>query len=142
MISVSGPGRFVETFERLTVGGATEILSIHVAGSLSAVVNSARLAVEEWGKLPVTVFDSGNLTLGTGLQVLAKARSAAEGQTIDEIMSLLEDLAVCTCCFVALDTVEFICCSGRLIRYQFSLACVLKMKHGEFDMERVCRQKR
>ena len=89
MTSVPGPGAFIETFDRLKAEGATEILAIHVAGSLSAMVNSARLAAEEWDKLPVTVFDSGNLTLGTGLQVLAAAKAASEGRTMDEIVALI-----------------------------------------------------
>ena len=143
MTSVPGPGAFIETFDRLEAEGATEILAIHVAGSLSAMVNSARLAAEEWDKLPVTVFDSGNLTLGTGLQVLAAAKAASEGRTMDEIVALLEDQAVRTYCFAALDTVEYLRRSGRLTRFQSSLASVLrikpllKMNSGEFDMERV-----
>ncbi len=143
MTSVPGPGTFIETFDKLAAEGATEILAIHVAGSLSAMVNSARLAAEEWDKLPVTVFDSGNLTLGTGLQVLAAARAAAEGRTMDEIVALLEDLAARTYCFAALDTVEYLRRSGRLTRFQSGLASVLqikpllKMNNGEFDMERV-----
>jgi DegV family protein with EDD domain len=143
MTSVPGPGTFIETFDKLDAAGATEILAIHVAGSLSAMVNSARLAAEEWDKLPVTIFDSGNLTLGTGLQVLAAATAAAEGRTMDEIVALLEDLAARTYCFAALDTVEFLRRSGRLTRFQSSLASILRIKpllrmnNGEFDMERV-----
>ena len=143
MTSAPGPGTFVEAFERLADEGASEILAIHVAGSLSAVVNSPRLAAEEWDRIPVTVHDSGNLTLGTGLQVLAAARSAAEGSTMEQIVALLEDLSTRTYCFAALDTVEFLRRSGRLTRFQSSLASILrikpllKMNHGEFDMERV-----
>jgi len=143
MTSVPGPGTFVETFERLATEGATEILDIHIAGSLSAMVNSARLAAEEWDRLPVTVFDSGNLTLGTGLQVLAAANAVAEGRTMDEIVTLLKDQASRTYCFAALDTVKFLRRSGRLTRFQSSLASVLqikpllKMNDGDFEMERV-----
>lgn len=141
--SVPGPATFVEAFDRLADEGATEILAIHVASSLSAMVNAARLAAEEWDRLPLTVFDSGNLTLGTGLQVLAAARAAAEGRTMAEIVTLLEDQAARTYCFATLDTVEFLRRSGRLTRFQSSLASVLrikpllKMNNGEIAMERV-----
>ena len=90
MTSVPGPGTFIESFDKLAAEGATEILAIHISGSLSAMVNSARLAAEEWDRLPVHVHDSGNLTLGTGLQALAAARAAAEGSTSHEIMTLLQ----------------------------------------------------
>ncbi len=143
MTSVPGPGVFVEAFEALASEGATEILCIHIATSLSAMANSARLAAEQWDRLPVTVFDSGNLTLGTGLQVVAAAKAAAEGRTMDEIVTHLEDQASRTYCFAALDTVTFLRRSGRLSRLQWGLASVLqikpllKMNDGEFDMERV-----
>ena len=143
MTSVPGPGTFIETFDKLAAEGATEILAIHIAGSLSAMANSARLAAEQWHKLPVTVFDSGNLTLGTGLQAVAAARAAAGGRSMAEIVAMLEDLASRTYCFAALDTVEFLRRSGRLTRFQWALASVLqikpllKMNDGEYDMERI-----
>jgi DegV family protein with EDD domain len=143
MTSVPGPGVFVDTFEALASEGASEILCIHIASSLSAMANSARLAAEQWDKLPVTVFDSGNLTLGTGLQVVAAAKAAAEGHSMVEIVAQLEDLSSRTYCFAALDTVEFLRRSGRLTRFQWALASALQIKplltmnKGEFDMEGV-----
>jgi DegV family protein with EDD domain len=143
MTSVPGPGAFVETFEKLASEGASGILCIHIASSLSAMTNSARLAAEQWDKLPVTVFDSGNLTLGTGLQVVAAAKAAAAGRTLDEVVALLQDQSARTYCFAALNTVEFLRRSGRLTRFQWGLASLLhikpllKMNHGDFDMERV-----
>jgi DegV family protein with EDD domain len=143
MTSVPGPGTFVEVFEELAAGGATAILAIHISSSLSAMVNSARLAVEEWTALPVAVFDSTNLTLGTGLLAVTAAKAAAEGRSLDEIVALLEDQAARTHCFAALETVEFLRRSGRLTRFQWGLASVLqikpllKMHAGEPEMERV-----
>ncbi|MFN2292088.1 MAG: DegV family protein [Anaerolineae bacterium] len=143
MTSVPGPGTFFKVFDSLAAEGATEILAIHMGGSLSAMVNSARLAAEEWDKAPVTVFDSGNLTIGTGLQVLAAAEAVAEGRTMDEILAMLEDLSARTYCFAALQTVEFLRRSGRLTRFQSGLASVLqikpllKMNDNNYHMERV-----
>lgn len=141
--SVPGPGTFIEFYEKLADEGATEILSIHISESLSAMVNSARLAAEQWSGVPVTVFDSANLTLGTGLQALAAAQAAAEGRSMAEIVEMLQDLVARTYCFAALDTVEFLRRSGRLTRFQWGLASVLqikpliKMHNGEPEMERV-----
>jgi DegV family protein with EDD domain len=143
MTSVPGPGTYIKIYEKLANEGATEILSIHMSESLSAMVNSARLAAEQWSAVPVTVFDSTNLTLGTGLQVLSAAQAAAEGHSMAEIVATLHDLAARTYCFAALDTVEFLRRSGRLTRFQSRLASVLKIKPllkmhgGEPEMERV-----
>ncbi len=143
MTSVPGPGTFVKLYERLAAEGATEILAIHIASSLSAMTNSARLAAEEWRTLPVTVFDSGNLTLGTGLQAVGAAQAAAAGRSMAEIVASLRDQAARTYSFAALDTLEYLRRSGRLTRFQSSLGSVLqvkpllKMHDGEMDMERV-----
>jgi DegV family protein with EDD domain len=143
MTSVPGPGSMVRTYEELAADGATAILSIHMAASLSAMVNSARLAAEEFDTVPVIVFDSGNLTLGTGLQVVAAAQAVAEGHTIDEIVEMLKDQAARTYCFAALDTIEYLRRSGRLSAFQSVLGSILqikpilKMNAGEIEMERV-----
>ena len=145
--SVPGPGILVEVYEKLAAEGATHLLSIHIGASLSAMVNSARLAAEETDAVPVTVLDSGNLTLGTGLQVIAAARAAAEGRPLDEIVAQVEDMAARTYCFAALDTLEFLRRSGRLSRFQWALGAalrikpILKMNAGEVAMERVRTQR-
>ncbi|MGC9332678.1 MAG: DegV family protein [Anaerolineae bacterium] len=143
MTSVPGPGTVVKMFEALAAEGATEVLAIHIGSSLSAMVNSARLAAEEFDTVPVRVFDSGNLTLGTGLQVIAAAEAVAQGRTMEEILAALHDMSRRTHCFAALETVEFLRRSGRLTRFQSGLASVLqikpllKMNAGIYDMERV-----
>ena len=92
--SVPGPGQLVQEYERLAAAGATAIISIHIGSALSAMVGVARLAAQETQKVPVSVFDSGQLTLGSGLLALTAARAAAEGQVLDDILATLEDPAV------------------------------------------------
>jgi DegV family protein with EDD domain len=141
--SVPSPGQFYEVYQRLAAEGASAILSIHISISLSAVVNSARLAAQEFAAVPVTLFDSGQLTLGTGLQALAAAKAAAEGRSLAEIVALLRDQSARTYTIAALDTLEFLRRSGRLSRFQWGLGSMLqvkpllKMHGGEVDMERV-----
>ena len=141
--SVPGPGQFVQAYEQLAEAGASEIISVHIGSGLSAMVAVARLAAEEVKSVPVTIFDAGQITLGTGLLVLAAAKAAAEGQPAGDILATLEDQASRTHCIAALDTLEYLRRSGRLSRFQSSLGSVLQIKPllrmhaGEFEMERV-----
>jgi DegV family protein with EDD domain len=141
--AVPGTDSFVRAYQGLAAEGATEILSVHISSSLSAITDVARLAAKEVKGVAVTVFDSGQLTLGTGLLVVAAADAAAENRSLPEIVALLEDQASRTYCFAALDTLEFLRRSGRLSRFQSSLGSILrikpllKMHRGDFDMERV-----
>jgi len=123
-----GTEMFRQTYERLADEGATEVLSIHISISLSAVVDVARVAAKDTGAVPVTVFDSRQLSLGTGFLVLAAAKAAAEGRSIDEIIPLLEEQASRTHVFAALDTLEFLRRSGRMSRVMAGLGSVLQIK--------------
>jgi DegV family protein with EDD domain len=143
-----GPEMFRQTYERLADEGATEVLSIHISISLSAVVDVARAAAKETDAVPVTVLDSRQLSLGTGFLVLAAAKAAAEGRSIDEIIPLLEEQASRTHVFAALDTLEFLRRSGRMSRVMAGLGSVLqikpllKMYDGNPTAERVRTRKR
>jgi DegV family protein with EDD domain len=146
--SVPGPRQLYQVYEQLASAGATEILSIHISAALTALINSARLAQEEFDAVPLTVFDSGQLTLGTGRQVLTAAIAAARGHSAAEIVALLEDQAARTYSFAALDTLEFLRRSGRLSHFQWGMGSLLRFKPlitvhaGEIGLERVRTRRR
>jgi DegV family protein with EDD domain len=143
-----GPEVFRQTYERLADEGATEVLSIHVSISLSATVDVARLGAKETDAVPVTVFDSRQLSLGTGFLVLTATKAAAEGRSMNEIIPLLEEQVSRTHVFAALDTLEFLRRSGRMNRVMAGLGSVLqikpllKMYDGNPTAERVRTRKR
>ena len=130
---------FRKAFEQLASEGATEILSIHVSTKLSAIFDIASKAAKETTRLPVTVFDSRQLSLGTGFQVLA----AAEGCSLNEILTMLERQIRRTHVFAALDTMEYLKRSGRMNFAISSFGTLLqikpfmKMYNGEPTAERV-----
>jgi DegV family protein with EDD domain len=68
-----GPDIFRHIYESLAAEGATEILSIHISENLSSTVDIARQAASETSIIPVTVFDSRQLSLGTGFEVFSAA---------------------------------------------------------------------
>jgi len=141
--SVPGPQALTRVYEELAATGAREIVSIHIAGSLSGMVNSARLAAQEVRSATVSVVDSGNLTLGLGLQALSAARAAEQGRSLVDVMALVRDQAARTYSFAAIYTVEYLRRGGRLSRLQAGLASALRIKplirinQGDLEMERV-----
>jgi DegV family protein with EDD domain len=125
--SMPGPQMFLEAYERLVEGGATEILSVHISKSLSAVLDTAHVAARE-ASVPVTVVDSGSLSLGTGFLVQAAAEMAAQGRTMADILALMGEQAQRTHVFAVLDTLEFLRRGGRLNRVMAALGSWLQMK--------------
>lgn len=81
--SQPSPGRFVEAYRALVAGGATEILSIHIAESMSGTVNSARVASSHVD-VPVVVVDSGTASFGISCCAWAAAEAIAAGAEIGE----------------------------------------------------------
>jgi DegV family protein with EDD domain len=126
--SAPGPGTFTRVYEQLAHEGATGILSVHISVTLSNIVNVARMAAEETEAVPVTVFDSRQLTSGTGLLSLTAARAAAAGRPMAEIVALLEDQVLRTHSLAVLDTLEYLRRSGRVTWFRSGLGTLLKIK--------------
>ena len=122
------PEKFRELYESLAKEGATEILSIHISIALSATLDSARGGAKETRSLPVTVFDSRQLSLGMGFLVETAAKLAAQGRSVNEIMPVLEEQIKRTRVYAALDTLEFLKRSGRMNGIIAGLGSFLQLK--------------
>ena len=114
-----GPEIFRQKYEQLADEGAQAVLSIHISESLSATINSARMAAGQFKRIPITVLDSTQLSLGLGFIVEKAAQMADFGHKVDEILASLQDLVKRTYVFASLDTLEYLRRSGRM---HFALA--------------------
>lgn len=114
-----GPEVFKQAFNRLADEGAQAILAIHISETLSSTINSARLAATQFKRIPVTVLDSGQLSLGLGFIVEYAAQLAGAGKETEEIISALNHLMKRTYVFASLKTLEYLRRSGRM---NFALA--------------------
>jgi len=122
-------GDFSSRYESLLTRGCDYILSIHAAGALTTIINSARQAAKD---LPdkITVIDSLSLSLGLGFQVIAAAEAAAEATemglqaALDAVESTRKRLHL----FAALDTMENMRRSGRVPAVVTMLGSLLQVK--------------
>ena len=143
--TTAAPGieQFTAVYTKLMESGADEILSIHISASLSAVMDVAKTAAEQFTGIPVTVYDSDQLSLGTGFQVQTAAQAAEDGLPKEEILAMLKDQSSRTHVFAALDTLEFLKRGGRMNSVMASLGGLLQIKPiltmhaGEPGAERV-----
>ena len=109
-----GPEVFTRVFEQLAQAGAPAILSIHLSETLSATVNAARLAAVQFPRRPVTVLDSGQLSLGLGFIVERAAQLAEAGHGVPEITLAVQALMKRTNVFASLETLDYLRRSGRM----------------------------
>lgn len=120
--------KFCAIYDALAEEGATEVLSIHISGALSAVLDVARIAAQETTSVPVTVFDSRQLSLGMGFLVETAAKLASAGSTVAEILETLNLQVKRSHVFAVIDTLEFLKRSGRMNRFIANIGTLLQIK--------------
>lgn len=123
-----GLSAFADAYEKAAEEGAEAVLSIHVAETLSTTINAARQAKGLVSRIPVWVVDSGQASLGLGMQVLKAAKSVIQGQQVEEIIESLADFRKRTYVYAVVDTLEYLRRSGRVARYRAILGSMVKIK--------------
>src|SRR3954453_4929697 len=119
-------GDFLAVYEPLVAAG-TEVVSIHLAGGISGTVESARQAAAEAGGR-VEVVDSETGAGGLGLVVLAAARAARDGASVDEVVSVAREARAGLKIWFAIDTLDYLQRGGRIGKAQAMLGAALKIK--------------
>jgi len=104
-------GDFSSRYDSLFTRGCDHILSIHAAGALTTIINSARQAAQDFADR-ITIIDSLSLSLGLGFQVLAAAEAAEDG--LDAALAAIESTRQRLHVSAALDTMENLRRSGRV----------------------------
>jgi DegV family protein with EDD domain len=125
--STASSGTYEELYTRLLSSGAEYIISLHAASSLSGIYNAARLAAESF-KDRIYVFDSEQVTLGLGFQVLAVAEAISKGTTLEKISELIQNIRPRARVYAMLDTLEYVRRSGRVSWARARLGNLLNFK--------------
>lgn len=118
-------GEYSSRYESLLSRGCEHVISIHAAGKLTSIVNTARLAARDFGGR-VTCVDSGSLSLGVGFQVLAAAEAAEMG--LQAALAAIESAQRRLKVNAALDTMEYLRRSGRVPGAVAALGGLLSIK--------------
>lgn len=126
--AVPSPLKFKAIYDALAEEGATDIISIHISESLSAMVNVARAAAQETISAAIHVIDGHQLSLGTGFLVEKAADLASKGLHLKEILDALNSQMKRSHVFAALDTLEFLKRSGRMNRWVSNIGSLLQIK--------------
>lgn len=134
---------FKEIFEPLVAEGH-EILAILVSDKLSGTIQSA---VQAKGLLPdarIEIVNSESTAMALGFQVLAVARAAREGKSLDELAKLAKETVNRSGVVFAVATLEFLHRGGRiggasrLLGTALSLKPILELRDGVIEpVERV-----
>ena len=122
-------GRFRETYRSLVSEGADGIVVVCISEKMSATAQSARMAAEQvTAGVPITVIDSGTVTMALGFAVMAAAERAKTGGGFEAVEAAARDAAGRSHLFAVLDTLDHLRRGGRIGGAQALIGDVLKVK--------------
>ena len=125
--SVPSPAAFAEAYDKLAEE-TDEILVITISRKLSATGESAFKAVESMEKkCRVQILDSQLAMMAEGLLVIAAAKAARAGASLDEIVKLAECNIPRIELRLAFDTLEYLKRGGRIGKAQAFFGSLLKV---------------
>ena len=133
------PGDFLEVYNNLAKE-TDEILVIVVSSKLSGTYQSALQAVSlVEGKCRIEVIDSLTVAMGLGQIVIAVAKAAQAGASLDELADLVRKAMLRSRIIMYFDTLKYLAKGGRIGKAQglmgsmLSIKPILTVKDGEMS---------
>lgn len=123
--SATNMAEHMEFFEK-QLEDAEEVLFFTISSTMSVNNHAANLAAEELEN--VYVIDSGNLSTGVGLLIIAAAEMAEQGLSASEIKEKIEDLKPRVNASFVIDSLEYLHKGGRCSAVAALGANLLKLK--------------
>ena len=137
------PASFNKLFSEL-VPQEYEILCVLVSDKLSATIDSAVIAREDFPNAKIEIVNSNSITMALGFQALATARAAKEGADLAECKAVAELARDHTGVVFAVETLEFLHRGGRIgggarfLGTALNLKPILEIRDGRVEaLERV-----
>lgn len=137
--SQPSPDDFARVYRELLRDDADELISVHIAASLSGTYQSAHLAAREFPEGRVHVVDSLSVSAGIQLLLRSAAQGVEDGLDAATIVRNLESQRDRVSVHVLLDTLTYLQRGGRIGRAQAFLGSVLNLRpllgvlHGEVE---------
>ena len=122
------PGAFKTAFDNCFEDGANTVVCINLSSGVSATLEAAEIGARELGDRDIRIIDSRSVTGGLGTMVLAAGRTANNGASAEEVVSVVESLKQRTYVYAALDTLENLKKGGRIGSAQALLGNMLSIK--------------
>ena len=127
--SVPSPKDFADVYNELAKE-TDEIISIHLTSKESGTYNSALLGKElvENEKCRIEIIDSLSISMSLGMLVIAAAREAKAGATLDQITEMVRRNVSKLHLMILVDTLKYVIRGGRLNKASGLVGTVLRVR--------------
>jgi DegV family protein with EDD domain len=104
---------FLQIFESLA-DQSDGIIVLLISSGISGTVASAQAAARQFTRVPVEIIDTHITSIGQVLILLAAARAAEQGKSLQEVKRAADEVANRLHVFFAVDTLEYLYRGGRI----------------------------
>ena len=118
---------FLQAFESLA-DQADGIVVPLISSGISGTVASAQAATRQFNRVPVEIVDTRVTSAGQALVVMAAARAAAQGKSLQDVRQAADGVVQRMHLFFAVDTLEYLHRGGRIGGASRYLGTVLNIK--------------
>jgi DegV family protein with EDD domain len=105
---------FLMAFNSLADEGATGIVVPLISSGISGTVASAQAAARQFTRVPVEIIDTQITSVGQVMIILASARAAEQGASLQEVRRAADEVVKRLHVFFAVDTLEYLHRGGRI----------------------------
>jgi fatty acid kinase fatty acid binding subunit len=121
------PALFAETYKRLLNTGTSNVLSLHLPGTLSGTLNAATIAAREVDPDKITVIDTRTATAGLGMLAMDAARRARAGEPAEAIVAAIRADIPKVELFATIPSLTYLARGGRIGHLSGLVGNVLKI---------------
>jgi DegV family protein with EDD domain len=122
------PQDFVDVYQNVSKD-ADAIVSIHISSKLSGTLNSAYQAKDiVSSSCPIELVDSEVVTVALGLVVMAAARVAKQGGSLQEVLAVAREACALNNAYCLLDTLKYLEKGGRIGKAKALVGTLLNVK--------------
>ncbi len=126
--SMPSPGEVIDYLEALRDEGYTHVIAVCISDHLSGTVNAVRTYSEEVEDLEVYVYNTKDISIGSGIHAIWAAKQIADGRSFAEVTKGLESKRDDSHLMFYLDTLEYLYKGGRIGHLTNLVAGVLNLK--------------
>jgi DegV family protein with EDD domain len=117
-----------EQIMRAALADADHVVAIHVASKLSGIFNTSRVAAEAIDTERISLFDTGQASMGAGWAAIAAAEAADRGADVDAVIAAAQSTNERTTLWAVPITMEYLRRSGRVNALVAGLGEMLQIK--------------
>ena len=132
-------GEFTKIFKSL-LDQNYAVLAILISSEISGTVASALQAKKDFADAPLAVVDSRLVSMALGFMVLAAARAAAEGASLEECQAITEEIFPKIGVYFTVDTLKYLNKGGRintakrLVGSALNIKPIMEIRDGEIEL--------